>query len=347
MRAGRSLFAAPTSAGALSLLLAALLALIGLRAANAWLLLIGCALFAPVVISQLIRPDLSTVSVCFRGLERVGLGQTSEQVFHVHNRGRRSTPALGLNHRHPAFEPIALGVPGLAPGERAELTVHRRAVARGITDEHEVELASTAPMGLSLHRRRIRITARISVHPAPAAAADLSVAGAGDQAGGRAGRVGTEPHALREWQHGDPLRQVHWRATARHDRLTVVIPEAGPHFRIALVVAGQGEHPDWEALLSGAAWTAVAVAGAGHGPIRLSATGVNAYRGEDPEAVLDWFAGLPPVDRPTAEVLRAATDWAGPAGVTMIAATGPLPSFGVPPGSAVFGLGPDGQVRAW
>jgi hypothetical protein len=78
------------------LLLSAALALISLRASNRWLLCVACGLFAPVLISQLLRPNLRSISACFRAPDRAAVGQVVEQVFHAHNRGRRSTPASRL-----------------------------------------------------------------------------------------------------------------------------------------------------------------------------------------------------------------------------------------------------------
>jgi uncharacterized protein (DUF58 family) len=48
--------------------------------------------------------------------------------------------------------------------------------------------------------------------------------------------VGTEPYALREYQPGDPLARIHWKATARHGRLVSREDtwERGTHLTILL-----------------------------------------------------------------------------------------------------------------
>jgi Protein of unknown function DUF58 len=340
----RSAIVRPTSAGTVTLLLSTGLVLIGLRASNPWLLLVGCALFAPVLISQLLRPRLGSITISFRSPDRVPVGQSVEQVFQAHNRGRRSTPGFRLTDLLEGFESFSLAVPSLPPDGRAELTVRRIAFERGVSESHQVRLRTTAPFGMALYRRRITVAGRISVYPVPGPIAQLSGTAQLGEAGGRPSRSGHELHGLREWRRGDPLGQVHWRATARHGRLTVVIPETPVQSRLALVVAGFPQDEHWEALLSTAAWTAVDSAEHGHGLVRLSAAGVPDYVGKDPGGVLDWFAGLRFVPAPPAALVQAAVGWAGVDGVAVVASTRPLTatSFGV---AGVIALDRGGQVR--
>jgi uncharacterized protein (DUF58 family) len=312
-------FGRPTSSSAICLALAAVLVLISTRGSNPWLLLIGAALAAGPLLSQVLRPDLGSVSICFRGAERVGLGETTEQLFHVHNRGRRTTPVLRLTHEVDGFTPLALAVPALAPGERADLTVHRTPVARAVADEHRLALRTTAPFGLAVHRRTLLVVSRTVVHPRRVPVARLFGAVHGERPSGRPARVGSEPHALAEWRRGEGLRQVHWRASARHDRLMVVVPEATVQSRLALVVGGIPHDSRWEELLATAAWTAVEAAS--EGPVRLLAAGVPDYEGDDAGAVLDWFAGLRFVPSPPRSLLAEAERWTGPDGAVVLAST--------------------------
>lgn len=285
--------AVPTGAGTLTFLLATVLAMIGLRGANPWLLLVGCALFAPLLISQVLRPDLASVSVCFRGPDRLAVGARAGQVLHAHNRGRRSSPPLRLTHLHQGFEPVTVVVPALPPGGWAEVELSRLAVRRCVSAQHVLQLRTTAPFGMAQHRSdRHTASALVLVHPAPGPAASLPVAAQRDLAAARPVRNGYEPHELREWRPGDGMRQVHWRATARRDRLTVVVPEEPVGPRFALVILAVPDDDTWEELLSTAAWTAVDAVRSG-GEVLLSATGRPDCWSEDPGAVLDWFAALP------------------------------------------------------
>ncbi len=347
--------AVPTGVGGITLLVAIVLGLISLRASNTWLLLIACALLSPVLISQLFRPDLDSVSICFSSADRVAVGASSEQTFHVHNRGRHSSPALQLSHSAQGFAPITLAVPALPPGGSAELTIPRTALTRGVSLVHVVRLWTTAPFGMALHRRRISVVARISVHPAVGPIGVLPGVSF-DVGGGRPNRLGDEPHELREWRRGDSLRQVHWRATARHDRLTVVIPENTVRSRLALVIQGAGgaksgapgrtpsaSDDEYEALLSAAAWTAVQVTRS-DGTLRLSAAGSPDYLGADPGAVLDWFAALGPAATAEPATLAAAAAWAGNSGTLVVASPRREPAAHL--GRGILVLTPDGRVAA-
>jgi uncharacterized protein (DUF58 family) len=312
----------PTALGTISLLFTVMLGAISLRAANPWLLAVACALVAPVVLSQLMRPDLKAVSVRFRSRERVGVGEAMDHSFVATNDGRRSLPACRLTHALDGFDPVSLAVPPLPPGGCAEVSVRRTALARGVAREHRVALLTAAPFGMAQHRRALSVTAQISIHPAPAPVATLVGEAHGELVTGRPTRSGPDPHGLREWRRGDERRQVHWRATARHDRLTVVIPEATVQTRLALVVGGSPHDERWEDLLATAAWTAVEAA-RGQGEVRLAAGGVASYQGGDPGAVLDWFAALRFVPEASAPVLSEAVRWVGADGLVLLATTRP------------------------
>ena len=59
-------------------MLASVLAAIAVRALNPWLFLVACALAAPVVLAQFLRPDLNAVSVAFRSPEKMTVGDAVE-----------------------------------------------------------------------------------------------------------------------------------------------------------------------------------------------------------------------------------------------------------------------------
>jgi uncharacterized protein (DUF58 family) len=329
-----------SGAGAVASVLAVLIGLISLRASNPWLLVVACALLSPVLISRLLRPDLASITVCFSSPDRVIVGDAQEQVFHVHNHGRRSSPAVLLDHRTIGFPAITLAAPALPPGGAARLAVLRTAEARGVSAVHHLRLRTTAPFGMKLYQRRLTVSngTRISVHPARGPVASLPDTSQG-VGGGRPNRFGDEPHELREWRHGDSLRQVHWRATARHDRLTVVIPENTVRARLAMVVLGPADDT-LEALLSTAAWTAVQAVRS-DAVLRLSAPGSPEYIGDDPGAVLDWFAALGPLTADRPGLLADAVTWAG-TGSVVLAGTKPADLGRVEPGTLL--LTPDGRV---
>jgi uncharacterized protein (DUF58 family) len=342
----RRAIAPPTLVGAATLVLSAGVALISLRASNPWLLLVACALFTPVLVSQLLRAHLTAISICYNSPQRMAVGESVEQSFHAHNHGRRSSPAFRLTHSHHGFGSLSLAVPSLPPGGMARLEIQRTAVNRGVQARHELMLQTTAPFGMATYRRLMAGDNQTSVYPAPGPVAELSGIAQGDRLSGRPSRFGHELHGLREWRPGDALNQVHWRATARHDRLTVVVPEILVSSRFALVVAGSSADEDWEALLSTAAWTAVEAARA-HSPIRLSAAGAPEHLGVDAVGVLDWFAGLGDVAEGTEAQLRAAAEWAEPDGLVVIAGTRAFAPELRPAVQRAVILHPDGGLLEW
>lgn len=296
-RADRDGLLLPVTAGGwLAVMLAAVLAAIAIRALNPWLLLIACALAAPVLLAQVLRPDLGAVSVAFRSPERMVVGEATRQRLTVRNEGSRTLPGLWVSHLCPGLVPVTLPVPPLAPGCRADLDFVRAATYRGHAHTHEIRLDTSAPFGMALHSRRILRKAWILVQPARVPPGEIATGrlSVEDTAGARPDRPGSEPHGLREWRHGDDHRQVNWRASARQaspDRLIVAIPEPEVESRLLLVVTGSAEDPDWEALVSLAAWSACAAAGT-HIDVTLLAPGVPAWTGTDPDRILDWFSGL-------------------------------------------------------
>ncbi|GAB3241329.1 DUF58 domain-containing protein [Kineosporia babensis] len=288
-----------TPGGWLAIMLAAVLAAIAVRALNPWLLLVAFALFVPVVLSQVMRPDLKSVSVAFRSPERMVVDEPVEQLLTVRNDGKRLLPGFAILHECKGLAPIHLAVPPLAPGDHVRLAFPRRPVHRGQAEIHEVHLYALAPFGMASHSRRIRGRAEIVVHPARVPGVELESGRRSieDAVGARLLPPGSEPHGLREWRHGDERRHVNWRATARQaalgqpGRLIVVVQEPEVEVRLVLAITGSPQDEDWEELLALAAWSACAAV-ASHADVTLLAPGVPAWTGTDEQLILDWFSSL-------------------------------------------------------
>lgn len=108
---------------------------------------------------------------------------------------------------------------------------------RGVHAVHGARIESLHPFGLLRVSVPVPAPAEVVVHPAPAALPEVRtrselLAALG---GGRASSEG-EVAALREWRTGDAVREVHWRASARRDRLVVKERESGAlaGFEVAL-----------------------------------------------------------------------------------------------------------------
>lgn len=120
--------------------------------------------------------------------------------------GRLGPVRIALRRRHPT----AVSVPSVPRG--------RLAVEAGllVVDDPlglaRVEVA-TPPGPTLLVRPRIPVVEALF--------ADGGVRGAGGRRGSVRSIAGHEPHGVREYQEGEPLRYVHWASTARRGRLMV------------------------------------------------------------------------------------------------------------------------------
>ena len=106
---------------------------------------------------------------------------------------------------------------------RGELTWE--SVPRGLHELGPAEVVLEDPLGLE----RISITApssaRVIVHPRTVALEALFTDGGRSGFGGRRPALrrpsGVDLHSVRDYQHGEPLRLVHWPTTARRGALSV------------------------------------------------------------------------------------------------------------------------------
>lgn len=107
---------------------------------------------------------------------------------------------------------------------------------RGLFELGPVEARHTDPFGLAERHSRLGSTARLIVTPAAVPLAASVLSGVRGAEGTVAARIQSNPSdddvMTREYRHGDPMRRVHWAATARHGELMVrqeesaVSPEA-------------------------------------------------------------------------------------------------------------------------
>jgi uncharacterized protein (DUF58 family) len=102
---------------------------------------------------------------------------------------------------------------------------HLRSTHRGQFVIGPVTAEFTDPFGLSLHRQAIDDGDVLTVTPAAVELPVTGLAGARGNDGVTATRIRANPSdddvMTREYRHGDPMRRVHWPATARHGALMV------------------------------------------------------------------------------------------------------------------------------
>ncbi|MFN7161427.1 MAG: DUF58 domain-containing protein [Fimbriimonadales bacterium] len=143
------------------------------------------------------------------------------------------------------------------------------ALRRGAQRLGPVRLTLSDPFGLFIRSQQIEDTAPILVLPRPVAMPHWSWEGGGrgrfvaSSLRGRRGE-GTDWHGVRPYIPGDPLRRIHWRATARHGDWhvkefetsqlapTVIALEQAPTWR-----AEGDAYPDFDQAIRHIAWIAL------------------------------------------------------------------------------------------
>lgn len=111
---------------------------------------------------------------------------------------------------------------------------------RGITEIGPLLVDFPDPFGLALGEIEVGETHSVVVAPAVARFPDLGRRVAADEGAARAHqlRASTNDDELmtREYRAGDPLRRVHWKASARHGELMVRQEEQRSHARARIVL---------------------------------------------------------------------------------------------------------------
>jgi hypothetical protein len=112
-----------------------------------------------------------------------------------------------------------------ATGGTSRYEYHLRSAKRGQFLIGPVTAEFSDPFGLSFHRHAIDDGDVLTVTPAAVELPATGLAGARGHDGVTATRVRANPSdddvMTREYRHGDPMRRVHWAATARHGALMV------------------------------------------------------------------------------------------------------------------------------
>jgi uncharacterized protein (DUF58 family) len=112
-----------------------------------------------------------------------------------------------------------------AVGGTSRYEYHLRSGKRGQFTIGPVTAEFSDPFGLSLHRHSIDDGDTLTVTPAAVDLPVTGLAGARGNDGVTATRIRANPSdddvMTREYRHGDPMRRVHWAATARHGELMV------------------------------------------------------------------------------------------------------------------------------
>ncbi|RCW43283.1 uncharacterized protein (DUF58 family) [Halopolyspora algeriensis] len=275
---------------------------------------------------------------------RVAVGSDTTVRLHLGGRGR--LPAAGLYLEDGV--PYALGGrPHLRldrpPGQHGTVVEYRiRPALRGIHRIGPLHTRVRDPFGLAEsenelagHSRLVAVPRVVSLTGLPAG----SGLGAGED-GDRRLRAGhgEDDTMVREYRHGDDMRRVHWKMTARRDELMVRLEERPRHGGVTVLIdhraaahRGTGAQSSIEWAISAAASICLQLHARGQ-RVRLVTVdgspltgGVDGYSGGDGDtAVLDALAALQPSPR---RDLMCGTDPG--AGQELIAVLGSTTATGV------------------
>ncbi|MDO5064910.1 MAG: DUF58 domain-containing protein [Actinomyces bowdenii] len=134
----------------------------------------------------------------------------------------------------------APSAPALTPLERGTSLLMVGAARRGPAPLEALGIEVIEPLGLARARLPLGAGLTVLVLPQPLPLPEtLAAPQASLRPGGRAGEQGEERvGSLRDYRPGDALASIHWKQSARLDRLVVTEPEheARPRPRLALVV---------------------------------------------------------------------------------------------------------------
>ena len=186
-------------------------------------------------------------------------GETTNVALTVRNEANRRSPALRWRDACPApltasgFAALPqLGEHARASRDRSDsVVVHYTVQAglRGVYDVGPLLLERSDPFGLVRCRYAIGpskpLTVVPRVHDLTRAEFELSRSEGYEHELVKHSIPNADELIAREYRPGDPMRRVHWRATARHDTLMVrqEEPRSNPEAWV-LLDTGHGAHPD-------------------------------------------------------------------------------------------------------
>jgi hypothetical protein len=216
---------------------------------------------------------------CSRQLDpvRVQAGATSRVILEVAN---VSSTRCGLVLAEEQV-PYVLGsrprfvLPGLEPGERRAVSYPVRSDVRGRFPIGPLTLTMTDPFGMGEHRRAFSVRDELVVVPAIVRLPQIGLRGdwngSGDTRPRAFAAAGEDDVTTREYRHGDDLRRVHWRSTARRGELMVRREEQPWQSRATLLLdrrrsahRGDGATSTFEWAVSATASVAVHLTGRGY-----------------------------------------------------------------------------------
>lgn len=296
----------------ISLSLGALLLFgLGANAQAGWLYVIGAAL-AGVLIAGMTLPvfALRKLEATRQTSPVTRVGDRISATLQLENRSSsRRGPIVGedrflVSSRGSNAEANRFIVDSIKGHGSASVTYETTAERRGVYGSTNLALRSGAPFGVAVASRKLEVSSSTIVHPRWVSLVNfplLEAASAPQESDHDRSRRGSgmDFYGLREHRSGDSLRHVHWRSSAKGDRLLVREYEEHLASRLSIFIDGSqnlGTEPrtTFESSMAVAASIVIYAMGAGH-PIQATcstAKGSQHLFEPSRNEALDWMAGL-------------------------------------------------------
>jgi uncharacterized protein (DUF58 family) len=241
------------------------------------LLRVACFLLAlPLAAAAVVARTRFRLS-CARSLgpSRVPVGQQAEVILRLENVSMLPTGLLLLEDE----VPYTLGGRPRFTVDRIGPTQHRtvrypvRSDARGRYRIGPLRLRLADPFGLVELTRSFSAVDHLTVVPAVYPLRSVRLGGAWESGGESVSRAvairGDDDAATREYRHGDDLRKVHWRSTARVGKLMVRREERPWQSRVTILLDTRGVAHRGDGPGSSFEWSVSAAASVGVHAARL------------------------------------------------------------------------------
>ena len=213
-----------TNAGKTFLGLGALTLALGVIFGYRTLSALGIALLVAVVIGRIWivrRPRVDAYRTVVPA--RVRAGRPARSDLTITNSGRRRTSG-GIALEQFGETQLPIEVPSLEPSESATITTDLPTDQRGVFRVGPLDVTRADPFGLVRSGEPDEGVTKLWVHPVVHQLEPFPRGIARDLEGPESGEAlegGVTFHTLRDYVRGDDLRQIHWRSSARSNKLMV------------------------------------------------------------------------------------------------------------------------------
>jgi uncharacterized protein (DUF58 family) len=174
---------------------------------------------------------------------RMTAGEASEVTLTLSNPGARTRPVFWVEDQLPpglsSESDGSLLVLDLAPREEREVSYQLQARRRGFFRLGPVRLWASDTLALHDFEETLPVTDDLLVYPRAIPLISLWPRSPADRASPRRSRRrpgGIDPRGTREYVPGDDLRHIHWKLSARRNRLMLVEREQAEGLRATLLL---------------------------------------------------------------------------------------------------------------